>query len=999
MTSTTRPRGDPALATRLRRELEGEVLFDPFSRGLYSTDASIYQIEPVGVVVPRTVEDVSRALEIAAESGVSVTPRGAGTSQSGQAIGDGLVLDTSKYLDGIGEVDTARQTIRVRPGVVLDNLNRTLAPHGLFFPIDVATAAQATLGGMAANNSAGARSIRYGMMVDNVLTVDGLLADGTPVSFGLERPAGGPESVLADHLATLRQREADELERQVPQVMRRVAGYNLDRMSPEGEEIVRLLIGSEGTLAFFTELELQLSPLPSHTVLGVCAFADLDGALRAVGDIVQLEPSAVELVDGTLLDLAREIPELRAAVAEFVTGDPRALLLVEFSSADRERLATDLDRLEELMGDLGRPDALVRADSTDFQRRIWSVRKAGMNVVMSMKGDRKPVSFIEDCTVPLEHLPAYGARLEETFRRHGTTGTWYAHASVGCLHVRPILNLKQDVDLKAMRAIAEEACELVREFRGSHSGEHGDGLVRSEFLEPMLGSRLVKAFEEIKRAFDPAGLLNPGKIVGPRRMDDRSLLRFKEGYARLPIRTSLDWSAWGGWSGATEMCNNNGACRKREPGVMCPSFRAVQDERHSTRGRANALRLALTGQLGPDALTSTDVYETLALCVGCKACKKECPTGVDLARMKTEFLAHYYGRHGLPLRERLVAWLPRYAPWAARLPELANVGGRGGWLARAGQRWFGLSARREKPRWRRDVFRGPEGRSAEEGGWPANSAGAERAREGEAESRGRASHARTEVVFWADTFSTYFEPEQARAAVRVLEAAGYRVRTPVQAGRPLCCGRTFLNAGLVDEARQEARRLLSALSPATARGAPIVGLEPSCLLTLRDELPDLIPGEQSARLAERAFLLDEFLVAERADGRAALDLGPLDTPKVLVHTHCHQKALGREGATETVLRWIGGLEVETVQSGCCGMAGAFGYESEHYEVSMAMAELDLLPALRDAAPETWVVAAGTSCRHQIAHGSGRFVLPLSRVLSESLERRRAPVGPASDLGC
>ena len=962
MTSTTRSRGDPALAARLGRELEGDVLFDPFSRGLYSTDASIYQIEPVGVVVPRTVDDVSRTLEIAAESGFSVTPRGAGTSQSGQAIGDGLVMDTSKYLIGIGKLDTDRQTIRVRPGVVLDDLNRMLAPHGLFFPVDVATAAQATLGGMAANNSAGARSIRYGMMVDNVRRVDGFLSDGTPVSFGLGTPSDGPEAELAGTLAALRQREAGELELRIPKVMRRVAGYNLDRISPQGGEIVRLLIGSEGTLAFFTDLELQLAPVPSGTVLGVCAFPDLDRALKAVRAIVELEPSAVELVDGTLLDLAREIPDLRDAVTEFVRGEPRALLLVEFSGADQGRLSADLGRLQELMGDLGHPGAVVRAETSDFQRRIWAVRKAGMSVVMSMKGDRKPVSFIEDCTVPLEYLPAYGARLEEIFHRHGTTGTWYAHASVGCLHVRPILNLKQDADLKSMRAIAEEAHELVREFGGSHSGEHGDGLVRSEFLEPMLGSRLVRAFEEIKAAFDPSGTLNPGKIVNPIRMDDRTLLRFRAGYVSLPVETFMDWSAWGGWAGAIEMCNNNGACRKRDPGVMCPSFRATQDERHSTRGRANTLRLALTGQLGPDALTSADMYETVALCVGCKACRKECPTGVDVARMKTEFLGHYHRRHGLPLRERLVAWLPRYAPWAARLPELANLGRPGGLLARAGERLLGLSARRERPRWRRDVFRGPDGDPITAGG-------------------GR------EVVLWVDTFNTYFEPENVRTAVQVLEAAGYRVRGPILPGRPPCCGRTFLNAGQVEEARHEARRLLNALGPWAERGVPVVGLEPSCLLTLRDELPDLLPGEESTRLSEQAFLLDEFLAAERAVERAHLGLGAVDARRVLVHTHCHQKALGREGTTETVLRWIPGLEVETVKAGCCGMAGAFGYEAEHYEVSMAMAELDLLPAIRKAGSDTWIVAAGTSCRHQIAHGARRPALSLGQVLVASLERR------------
>jgi len=963
MTSLTTTSSDPSLAARLGSELEGEVLFDSFSRGLYSTDASIYQIAPLGVIVPKTTSDVFRTLEIAHETGLSVTPRGSGTSQSGQAIGAGLVMDTSKRLNGIGELDRDAATIRVQPGVVLDRLNRELKPHGLFFPVDVATASRATLGGMAANNSAGSRSIRYGMMVDNVRSVTGSLADGTPVSFGLEVPAEGVESALASTVATLRRREDAELERRIPKVMRRVAGYNLDRVSPDGAEMVRLLVGSEGTLAFFTELELQLTPLPSKTVLGVCAFPDLGSALNSVEAILELDPSAVELVDGALLDLARDIPTLGSAVREFVHGDPRALLIVEFSGPDGGRLSNDLNKLEELLGDLGHPDVVVRAESDDFQRRIWGVRKASMNVVMSMKGDRKPVSFIEDCTVPLEHLAEYGERLEDVFRRHGTSGTWYAHASVGCLHVRPILNLKQDQDLRAMRSIAEESHELIRAFGGSHSGEHGDGLVRSEFLEPMLGSRLVKTFGEIKSAFDPSGTLNPGKIVNPSRMDDRSLMRYQDGYGPLPVTTALDWSLWGGWAGATEMCNNNGACRKTDPGVMCPSFRATGDERHTTRGRANTLRLALTGQLGPDALGAPEMYDTLALCVGCKACGKECPTGVDMARMKIEFLNHYYRLRGLPLRERLVAWLPRYAPWASRLPKLMNFGRPGGLFARAGERLLGLTARRARPRWRRDRFRAEA--------LPANPNAA-------SETDG------PEVLLWVDTFNTYFEPENAYAAIRVLEAAGYRVRFPSLPGRPACCGRTFLNAGLVDEARFEARRLLTALSPWVERGVPVVGLEPSCLLTLRDEIPSILPGEESAKVAAASFLLDEFLLREVEAGRGQLDLGPVAPHQALVHTHCHQKALGREGATEAVLRRIPGLEVKTIRSGCCGMAGAFGYEAEHYDVSMAMGELDLLPAVRKAPSDAWVLAAGVSCRHQIADGAGRATVTLALALDASL---------------
>ncbi|MEE8147537.1 MAG: 4Fe-4S dicluster domain-containing protein, partial [Longimicrobiales bacterium] len=486
---------------------------------------------------------------------------------------------------------------------------------------------------------------------------------------------------------------------------------------------------------------------------------------------------------------------------------------------------------------------------------------------------------------------------------------------------------------------------------------------------PMLGSRIVAAFGEIKTAFDPSGTLNPGKIVNPSRMDDRTLMRYRDGYGPLPVTTALDWSTWGGWVGATEMCNNNGACRKTDPGVMCPSFRATGDERHTTRGRANSLRLALTGQLGADGLTSDEMYDALSLCVGCKACGKECPTGVDMARMKIEFLHHYHRKRGLPIRERLVAWLPRFAPWAARLPGLMNAGRPEGLLARAGERLLGLTARRERPRWRRDVFR--SGKEPDHGEGPDH------------------DDDRPEVLLWVDTFNTYFEPENAHAALRVLDAAGYRVRFPTLSGRPPCCGRTFLNAGLIDEARHEAERLMGALSPWVERGVPVVGLEPSCLLTLRDEIPTLLPGERSTRLADGSFLFDEFLVREAEAGRAPLDLGPVEAQTALVHTHCHQKALGQQDATETVLRRIPGLTVKTLRSGCCGMAGAFGYEAEHYEVSMAMGELDLLPSVRDAPPDTWVLAAGVSCRHQIAHGAQRSSLTLARALEASLG---APVG-------
>ncbi|HEX6266979.1 MAG TPA: FAD-linked oxidase C-terminal domain-containing protein, partial [Burkholderiales bacterium] len=635
---------------------------------------------------------------------------------------------------------------------------------------------------------------------------------------------------------------------------------------------------------------------------------------------------------------------------------PEALLLVEFAGDELEPQLAALGRLEALLGDLGLPGSVVRVTESAAQSAVWEIRTAGLNIAMSMKGDGKPVSFIEDCAVPLADLADYTERLNAVFARHGTTATWYAHASEGCLHVRPILNLKQEQGVRAMREIAEAAFAMVREYKGSHSGEHGDGLVRSEFHAAMFGERLVRAFEAVKDSFDPQGLLNPGKIVRAPRMDDRSLLRYAPGYRPLPLEPALDWSAWGGFLGAAEMCNNNGACRKSAGGVMCPSFRLTDDEQHVTRGRANTLRLALSGQLGAEALTSDAVYETLDLCVSCKACRRECPTGVDVARMKIEVLHQRARRRGASRRQRLVAWLPRYAPYVARVARLANLRNRWSPAARLGERLFGLSAKRSLPSWRRDAYRpGGNGASADA---PA-------------------------VVLFADTFNTWFEPDNARAAARVLGAAGFRVVDATPPGeRPLCCGRTFLAAGLVDEARAELRRTLAALQPWLERGVPVVGLEPSCLLTFRDELAAILPGAEADRLAERSFLLEEFLLKETDQLRSRLKKAPWQ--KALLHGHCHQKAFGVMGAVEAALRLVPGLEVETVEASCCGMAGAFGYEAEHYDASIGMAERDLLPAVRTTPPDSVIVADGTSCRHQIKDGAGRDAIHVARVLAAAL---------------
>ncbi|HMB77208.1 MAG TPA: FAD-binding and (Fe-S)-binding domain-containing protein, partial [Kiloniellaceae bacterium] len=659
-----RPRvGAEALAAELRAKIAGDVLFDPFSRGRYSTDASIYQIEPIGVVVPKSSDDVLAAMELAARHELPLLPRGGGTSQCGQTVGKAIVLDDSKYMTGVLEFDPAARRATVEPGLVLDRLNVFLKPHGLMFPVDISTGSRATIGGMAGNNSCGARSLRYGTMRDNVIAIDAFLANGEARHFGIlgEGAAGPAADRLTETLLALGRREAEEIKSRFPQLMRRVGGYNIDALTGNRPiNLSHLLVGSEGTLAFSKSVTLALAPIPEHKVLGICHFARFYDAMAAAKHIVALQPAAVELVDRTMIELSRDIAAFRDIVAEVVTGAPDALLLVEFAGADPGELQRSLQDLEDLMADLGAD--LVQVVDPAKQSAVWDVRKAGLNIMMSMKGDGKPVSFIEDCAVALDDLADYTARLTAIFEKHGTQGTWYAHASVGCLHVRPVLNLKLEAHAKKMRAIAEEAFAMVRDYKGSHSGEHGDGLVRSEFHEAMFGKRMVANFAEVKRAFDPQGRMNPGKIVDPPAMDDRSLFRFKPGYATENLETALDWSPWGGFAGAVEMCNNNGACRKRDAAVMCPSYRVTGDEAHVTRGRANVLRLALSGQLGADALTGEAMQDALQLCVGCKGCKRECPTGVDMARMKIEVLHQRAKRQGHSARDRLIGHLPRYAP-------------------------------------------------------------------------------------------------------------------------------------------------------------------------------------------------------------------------------------------------------------------------------------------------------------------------------------------------
>ena len=967
----------------LRQALGPRLLADRFSRGRYATDASVYQMVPHGVIVPDSIDDVRVALDFARDRGLSVLPRGGGTSQCGQTVNHALVIDNTKHLNRILSLDVANRRCVVEPGIVLDDLNRQLKPHGLWFPVDVSTSSRATIGGMAGNNSCGGRSIRYGIMRDNVTAIDAIMADGSDSRFGALNETGltGMLAGLWPELEVLGRDNSQEILNRFPQILRRVGGYNIDALIPDamamrpggkagdGINLAHLLVGSEGTLAYSTAIELKLWPLPAKKIMGICHFPTFYKAMDAAQHLVTLDPVAVELIDDTMLELARSITIFRPIVEEAVRGEPAALLVVEFAEEDEAENRRRLARLHEMMSDLGFGwdkgadwvGGVVDAIDPGLQGRVAEMRKSGLNIMMSMKQAAKPVSFVEDCAVGLEHLADYTAGLTEIFERHGTRGTWYAHASVGCLHVRPVLDMKLGADVEKMRSIAEEAFALVRKYGGSHSGEHGDGIVRSEFNEVMFGPKMADLFRRLKAMFDPDGLFNPGKIIDAPKMDSRDLFRFAPGYSVDDFPTQLDWSAWpgaaGGLQGAVEMCNNNGACRKQEGGVMCPSFRATGDEKDSTRGRANTLRLALSGQLGPEAMASEEMADTMKLCVSCKGCKRECPTGVDMARMKIEVTALRTETHGLSLHDRLIAYLPAYAPVAARFAGVMN---RAQALRRhipvlsaVLEKLTGFTARRDLPKWSSRPFRDSEAGANQQGDRP--------------------------VILFADTFNRYFEPENLRAALRVLNAAGYQVFIPRTDKGPVCCGRTYLSAGLVGKARAQAEHLVETYLPFAENGIPIVGLEPSCTLALRDEVPALLASAAANKVAEHVLTFEELLARDKPGLKLRQTGG-----KALLHGHCHQKAFDVVGPVHTVLSELAGYEVEQVETSCCGMAGAFGYGTETYDISMKMGASKLFPKVQQASADTVVVADGTSCRCQIADGTGRQARHVAAVLADRL---------------
>lgn len=971
-----------ALAKHLRRHLEGEVRFDHPTRRLYSTDASIYQIEPLGVVLPKTAADLRTTVQIAAELGVSITARGGGTSLSGQSIGPGVVIDCSKYLNHILAIDPAAKLARVQPGVVLDQFNRALAPHDLQFGPDVATASRANLGGMIGNNSAGARSIVYGKTSDHVRSLRVLLADGSKTEFASLNAVEwakkvaltGPEGAIYRGVQQVVLDNAPEIRRRFPRILRRVSGYNLDLIEQgfsrwHGNDaaarvgLQQLVIGSEGTLAVVEEAVVDLVARPKVRGLLVPHFATLGAAMDALAACLEFAPSAVELMDQMLLDLARGNLSLKDTMAA-VHGRPAALFMVEFSGDDQAEVADRVEKLRKRLHGVSGVTALVPALDAELRNPLWSLRSAAVPLLLGLAGDRKPVTFIEDTAVAPARLPEFVARFQEVLRKHGTGGSFYGHASVGCLHIRPVLNLKDATDLYRMRRITEDITDLVLEFGGALSGEHGDGLARSEWNRKMFGDAVYQAFRQVKHMFDPRNLLNPGKVVDAPPMTEN--LRYGPHYAPAEPATLYDYGKQEGFVRSIEMCNGSGVCRKLQGGTMCPSFRATHDEKDSTRGRANALRLALAGEQPLRALRSKWVYDVLDLCLMCKACKSECPSNVDLAKLKSEFLQFYYRGRLRPPGQWLMAYIYRVNQLGALAAPVTN------WLQQNPVvRWLlekvgGIDRRRSMPLLHAEHFRR----------WFAA-----RTPSPEAGGNGR-------VLLLDDCFTTYNEPDIGKAAVRVLEAGG----CGVELAGLVCCGRPMISKGFLTQARDLIQQQTPRLAARVADGTPLLGLEPSCLLTLKDEWPELLPGEETQAIAAAADLADHWLARQTRAGNLSLPLKARETTgeKCLLHGHCHQKALLGVGGSAAALRLVPGMDVQVLETGCCGMAGSFGFEKEHYDISVAVAKLELLPALA-AAPEMRVVAPGTSCRHQIKDLDGRRAWHPLEVLAEAMSYRTEPI--------
>ena len=938
----------------LRRELRGEVAFDSYSRHIFSRDASMYSIAPIGVAFPRDADDVAAAVALAAEHGAPVLSRGGGTSLAGQTVGAALVLDMSRHMNGILELDPERRIARVQPGVVQDDLNRAAGKAGLMFGVDTSTSNRATLGGMIGNNSAGSHSVRFGMTVDHVEALDVVLSDASRARLEtvgadeLARRAAAPtlEGSIYRELPRIVEAHRDGIETGFPKFWRQAGGYRLDRLLRDGGyDLARMVVGSEGTLVAVTEALVDLVAMPKVRVMAVGHFDSTQAALAATADAMERDAAAVELLDHAILELAKQKREFRE-LSTIIEGDPHALVFVTFFGDSEEEAVSALDGLEAAWRTNGHGYHTLRAVSAADQAAVLLVRKSGLGLLMaSSEGSRRPLAFVEDTAVDPAHLSEYVAKFTEILDRHELEAGYYGHCSVGCLHIRPFVDLTKPTQVETMRSVSEEISALVASFDGVNSSEHGDGLARSEFNRRIFGDDLYEAMRDVKRLFDPDGRMNPGKMVDAPPMTDS--LRDPALPPAGPITTRLHFDYPGGMRGAADRCMNIGACRKGSTGVMCPSYMATREEEHATRGRANALFKALSEPDPHSALGDERLHEILDLCLECKACKAECPLGVDMASMKSEFLAHYQDIHGVSLRTRMFGQIRRLNRLGAATAPLSNLPSRLRPARLLLDRGVGIARERPLPRFARETLIKWYRRR------PASPAPATRG----------------DLIFLADSFTTFTEPGIGRASIELLERAGWRVRLE-SAG---CCGRASISKGLLDQAKGMAADMVARLAPFAERGVPIVGCEPSCLLTLREEHLALLPGDARAEtVAGQAKLVEELIVEAIDDGSLELDpSSPVSGRRIVFHGHCHQKALAGTASTGALLERIPGAEVVELDAGCCGMAGSFGFESEHYELSMKIGGLRLFPALAEEGPETIVAATGVSCRQQIGHGASR----------------------------
>lgn len=942
------------LEKELRQALEGDVRTDQTTLCAYSVDASIYEIEPLIVVTPKNKEDIQKTLRLAFEYRVPVIARGAATGITGGCLGKGVILDLSKHVNKILQINIEDEYVVCEPGVVQDDLNARLSPYGYRLGPDTSTGNRATIGGMLANNAAGAHSLLYGKMVDHVLEVEVAMADGELISLkdtsmediGLSKRASSRLGALTAEIDRIRDAYREDIVAHFPKIPRRVSGYNLDELVKPGPlNLAKLIAGSEGTLGIATAIKLRISPKLGATGLCIVHCAEMTEGMKKIPQMLAHEPISLEMIDRKILEMARLSPSARHKI-EWLQGAPEAIFIAEFQDPD---LKGKLDAFQEEMTRLKVGYACEILESHEQIKHVWDVRKAGLGLLLSKRTYSRAIAFLEDLSLPPESLPDFIARFREYLASCDKEAGIYGHVGAGCMHIRPYIDLRSPKDLKLMHQMMLDVSTMVLESGGALSGEHGDGLIRSWLNEKMFGQLIYKAFCEVKAAFDPFNQLNPGKIVnGP---PPQQNLRVSPDTNIQTIQTFQDFSPEGGFALAADLCNGNGLCRKPE-GLMCPSFQATGDEFDTTRARAQALRAVINGRWQIEDFTSEKVGSVLDLCLECKGCKSECPSQVDMAKMKAEFLYQYQEKHGYSLRSKLFGHIGALYSYAQPIAGLFNAFG-GLSFTKALLSFVGIARERALPKLATQRF----------SSWL----------------KGKASGGPKQIVLFNDTYTEFNQPEVGKAAFRLLSALGYDVIVPPWT----CCGRPLISKGLLRQARAKAESLVDLLHAYAARGIPILGLEPSCILTIADDLPSIASPEtrqKALKVAGQCVTFDQFLNAQLSEGKLSFPQQDLKK-EIFVHGHCHEKALVGATSTLNVLRAIPKCEVSEIPSGCCGMAGSFGYEKEHYALSMKIGSLHLFPAIQAAPKDAIIVANGFSCRHQIRHGTNRPAVHLAEALA------------------